>query len=87
MFESRRKGGIAGAAAHNNYDRRNIMVKLKICFVMGIVVSMLILCAFAPGICIDRFILPDGCCASCVDSSPPCGNKCLVEEGINCACR
>jgi len=45
------------------------MIKLKVFFVIGIVAFILVMCAFAPGICIDRFVLPDGCCPSCGDSS------------------
>jgi hypothetical protein len=63
------------------------MLKLKILFVTGIAVSILVMCAFAPGICIERFVLPDGCCASCDETSSPCLNLCMVEEGRSCACR
>ncbi|MBC2715789.1 MAG: hypothetical protein HF978_10815 [Desulfobacteraceae bacterium] len=63
------------------------MVKLKVFFVMGIVVSVLILCALAPGICFDRFVLPDGCCTGCIESSSLCCTDCIVEEGKSCACR
>jgi hypothetical protein len=63
------------------------MLKLKVLFVMGIVVFVLVMCAFAPGICIERFVLPDGCCTSCVESSSPCLNLCMAEEGRGCGCR
>lgn len=63
------------------------MVKLKVLFVVGVVVSMLVICAFAPGICIDRFVLPDGCCVACSSSSSECRNLCMVEEGKDCVCR
>ncbi len=63
------------------------MIKLKVFFVIGIVVFILVMCAFAPGICIDRFLLPDGCCASCGDSPSSCLNICMVEESGKCVCR
>ncbi len=63
------------------------MLKLKVLFVTGIVVFILVMCAFAPGICIERFVLPDGGCASCVETSSPCLNLCMVEEGRSCFCR
>lgn len=63
------------------------MLKFKVFFVMGIVVSVLVMCAFAPGICIERFVLPDGCCKSCAETSTPCSDFCMVEEGKSCVCR
>jgi hypothetical protein len=62
------------------------MLKFKIFFVMGIVVFMLVICVFAPGVCIERFVLPDGCCKTCVEPSS-CFSICMVENGRSCACR
>lgn len=62
------------------------MVKLKVFFVMGVVVSILVVCAFAPGICIERFVLPDGCCISCETASAGCANVCMAETNAVCMC-
>jgi len=56
------------------------MGRLKVFFVMGLVVSMLILCAFAPGICIDRLVVPDSCRTGCIASSTSCCNDCIVID-------
>jgi hypothetical protein len=63
------------------------MVKLKVFFVMGVVISILVMCAFAPGICIERFVLPDGCGTSCETSSAGCTSVCMAESGSACMCR
>ena len=63
------------------------MVKLKIFFVMGMIISALIVCAFAPGICIERFILPDGCCMDCTPSTSAYCNQCLAGDSERCSCR
>ena len=63
------------------------MVKFKVFFVTGIVVAILVMCAFAPGICIERFVLPDGCCSACIESSASCFNNCMSEDGRSCVCR
>jgi hypothetical protein len=63
------------------------MLKFKVFFVTGMVVFILVMCAFAPGICIERFVLPDGCCKACEASSFSCCNDCMPEEGKGCSCR
>jgi len=63
------------------------MVKLKVFFVMGVVVSILVICAFAPGICIERFVLPDGCCISCETVPAGCTNVCMAETNAACVRR
>jgi len=63
------------------------MLKFKVVFIMAVVVFILVMCAFAPGICIERFLLPEGCCEACGGSSSSCSNICMVEEGGNCVCR
>lgn len=62
------------------------MVKLKVFFVVGVVVSILTVCVFAPGVCTERFVLPDGCCINCDTSSEPCRTVCMIEESNACAC-
>jgi hypothetical protein len=56
------------------------MVKLKVFFVLGVVVSILVMCAFAPGICIERFVLPDGCCTRCGAPELECTVLCMNQE-------
>lgn len=62
------------------------MVKLKVFFVVGVVVSILTVCVFAPGVCIERFVLPDGCCANCNVSSEQCRTVCMIDESNVCVC-
>lgn len=63
------------------------MENLKVLVVMGILVSVLVFCAFAPGICIDRFMLPDGCGNGCGKTASPCRTSCPAADPSNIACR
>jgi hypothetical protein len=63
------------------------MEKLKILLVTGIIVSILVFCAFAPGICIDKFMLPDGCGNGCSAADSPCCGACAASGDQTMACR
>lgn len=63
------------------------METLKVFLVMGIVISILAICAYAPGICIDRFMLPDGCANGCGAAHSPCCRACSAPETPKMACR
>lgn len=63
------------------------MEALKVFLVMGIVISILVICAYAPGICIDRFMLPDGCSNGCGVAHSPCCSACTTPEPLKMACR
>ncbi|PIP40504.1 MAG: hypothetical protein COX19_05565 [Desulfobacterales bacterium CG23_combo_of_CG06-09_8_20_14_all_51_8] len=60
---------------------------MKVFLVMGIVISILVICAYAPGVCIDRFMLPDGCGNGCAAASSPCCSDCVTPDPQSMACR
>ncbi len=63
------------------------MMKLKVFFILGVVVSVLVFCAFAPGVCIERFMLPEGACVSCSATNTDCGHVLAEQKVQPCACR
>ena len=56
----------------------DMMIKLKIFFVVALLSLILILGTLAPTKTIDRFVLPDGCCNYCSDQM-----KCDCPEDPN----
>lgn len=85
MFEGGGKSGVNFTALRGMKGGK--MEKLKVLLAMGIIISILIFCAFAPGICIDRFMLPDGCGNGCSAAHSPCSGTCVVPDHQEMACR